>query len=136
MKLNLLVKLSSVFILILLFGCEEEEDRLEPFYGTWYAIACSSNGGPYNCGYPYPMPRGTKTLVLNSDKTYTLTDRGYFEEGTFVIEKDLFSSSMDPNQPKDVIKFNGDSGGYYIELKNEKLNLRTTGCCMAYTYEK
>ncbi|GAA4312509.1 hypothetical protein GCM10023183_31590 [Nibribacter koreensis] len=81
------------------------------------------------------MPRGTRTLILNPDRTYVSTGNGYHKEGTYVIKRDLFSINTNPKQPKDMIKFDGNSWEDYVEIVNGNLRVRE-GCCAAYTYEK
>ena len=129
--------LFSLFFLVLLFGCEKEKDLYRPYLGTWYARGCVANGGPINCGLPYPIPREMDiTINLNEDKTFMSTSFGDTVKGSYIIEK-VKDPNRDNQEVDRLIKMvAGTSSEHNIAIEQDGALSVYQNCCTKYFYVK
>lgn len=114
--------LNTTLLLIFLQGCQKEKDIYNSYYGKWYAHGCVSNGGPQNCGFPYPIPRNlNKTLTLNTDKTFIETSDNLTKQGTYTIRRavDRNLTGSDEEFYKLTQNYNGQKAEYKIFIKED-----------------
>lgn len=135
MKCSILL-LATGIILSFLSGCKKGKDIYKSYYGSWYAQGCVSNGGPQNCGLPYPIPRQMNiALTLNIDKTCVETSGSLTKQGTYIIQRAKDLNGGDIEFDKLIQNYNGQRAEYKIEIETDG-SLTVHGMYLGYNYIK